>query len=69
MSLSDTSTPAFAIVLQTMSSRSLSLTDDGTPEILRHSLLEYWALAQHCFSVVWSHSENRVFAFFYDTQV
>ena len=63
MFLLDTSTPAFVIALQTTFSRSLSLTDDGMPEISRHSLLEYWAFAQHCFSVVWSLSDNRVFTF------
>ena len=31
---------------------------------LEHSVLEYWAFAQHCFSIVWSLSDNRVFTFF-----
>ena len=64
MSFPDTSTLAFVIALQTRSSRSLTLTDDGMPEISRRSLLEYWAFAQHCFSIVWNLSDNRVFTYF-----
>ena len=67
MSLSDTSIPAFVIALQTASSRSLSLTDDGMPEISRHSLLKYWAFAKHCFSIIWSLSDNRVFTFLWQS--
>ena len=63
MSLSDTATPAFVIALQTASSRSLSLTGDGMPEISRHSLLEYYVFVQHGFSIVLSLSDNRVFNF------
>ena len=56
MSLSDT--------LQTLSLRPLLLTDDGMPHILRHFLLEYWAFAQHGFSIVWSFSDNRILLIF-----
>ena len=44
------SAPTFVIALHTTSSRSLSLTEEGMPVILRHSCLEYWAFVQHCLS-------------------
>ena len=64
MSLSETSTPAFVITLQTKSSWSLSLTDAEMPENSRHFLLEYWAFAQHCFFIVWGLSNDSVHFFF-----
>ena len=46
-----------------LSSRVLSLTDSGMPEISRHSLLEYCSLAQHFHSVTTKRSINFTFMF------
>ena len=42
------SQPAFLKILRTLSSSSFCLTDSGILATSKHSLLEYWAFAQHC---------------------
>ena len=38
----------FLKILRTLSSSSFGLTDSGIPATSKHSLLEYWTIAQHC---------------------
>ena len=42
------SQPTFLKILRTLSSSSFCLTDSGILATSKHSLLEYWAFAQHC---------------------
>ena len=44
------SQPTFLKILRTLSSSSFCLTDSGIPATSKHSLLAYWAFAQHCLS-------------------
>ena len=54
----------FPKILKTFSSRTFTDTSRGMPTISRHSRLEYWAFAQHCFSKVVNLVNNILLAFF-----
>ena len=55
--------PSFSKIATTLSYSVTSFASLGIPTISRHSLLEYWAFAQHWHSVSTSLPESRLLAF------
>ena len=58
------SQPSLPKIFKTFSSRRSPDTWRGIPAISRHSLLEYWAFAQHCLSKLVNLVNNKLLTFF-----
>ena len=63
----ESSHPIFWKTVSTLSSNSLLLTLLRIPTYSMHSLVEYWAIAQHCLSISTKRLNNKVFACFTTT--